>query len=556
MEQEKVQERDWGWVFHVLTKGPASQRCQIPMPDTIIFKDSEPCRWLFTSKAGTIMSRSGNKLKLAKIKRRFMDRHMLVEGDEDADKPACVVRKAGGDPLKVELMSAGELTALAADTSGGLRAGIVALQDYIEAERPTNLRCKYIRTDEHTGMAKGYRIETHKMNEVSAATQKIFNQAKQKDIRTIKSQMSEVNQLVESITFRIVRFIESRVPMVVLSMAAEFVMDDYNQAWFTHCAELITGPKAARWKPPSGNFSRLEPNRRLRPHLVRKKPLKDGTPVCCGDYCHANVNDIINPPEDEQGTKNPNVTDLSIFTNESKIDQIEKDAAPIDYSKPVVGVRSLLSKSVFLARMEKNAVDTSLMDELLYKKSKRQLEQRMLPQIRPTASSKHSLHDYYDMVPVCDKCFKVYCHLDRERAMAQIESPVAKEEEDTRKSSPLFGGGVPTELPPADDAYDMSAKGIRQRLTDLYTAQAKPMSSSPTFVPSANPLSGGMGSTLASMGMRGAPIKRSVTVMEKDHTLPNLATQKNKAFPRSKSSMLGKITQHSGGDANMLPSLV
>ena len=36
---------------------------------------------------------SGNKLKLAKIKRRFMDRHMLVEGDEDADKPACVVRK-------------------------------------------------------------------------------------------------------------------------------------------------------------------------------------------------------------------------------------------------------------------------------------------------------------------------------------------------------------------------------------------------------------------------------------------------------------------------------
>lgn len=39
------------------------------------------------------MSRSGNKLKLAKIKRRFMDRHMLVEGDEDADKPACVVRK-------------------------------------------------------------------------------------------------------------------------------------------------------------------------------------------------------------------------------------------------------------------------------------------------------------------------------------------------------------------------------------------------------------------------------------------------------------------------------
>lgn len=114
---------------------------------------------------------------------------------------------------------------------------------------------------------------------------------------------------------------------------------------------------------------------------MRKKPLKDGTPVCCGDYCHANVNDIINPPEDEQGTKNPNVTDLSIFTNESKIDQIEKDAAPIDYSKPVVGVRSLLSKSVFLARMEKNAVDTSLMDELLYKKSKRQLEQRMLPQV-------------------------------------------------------------------------------------------------------------------------------------------------------------------------------
>ena len=126
----------------------------------------------------------------------------------------------------------------------------------------------------------------------------------------------------------------------------------------------------------------MEPNRQLRPHLVRKKPLKDGTPVCCGDYCHCNVNEILNPP-DETGSPT-DVTDLSIFTNEDKLAQIEKDSrdtVPIDYSKPVVGVRTLLSKSVFLARMEKNAGDKLLLEEQSYQRSKRELEQRMLPQV-------------------------------------------------------------------------------------------------------------------------------------------------------------------------------
>ena len=64
---------------------------------------------------------------------------------------------------------------------------------------------------------------------MSDSTQKIFKQANQGDMRFIKSQMSEANQLIEGLTFRIVRFVESRVPVVVLSMVAEYVMDDYNQ---------------------------------------------------------------------------------------------------------------------------------------------------------------------------------------------------------------------------------------------------------------------------------------------------------------------------------------
>jgi len=85
MTESEATQRDWGWVFHVLTKGPSSNRCkvpnaredtvvhatnrslaehaallrshergsmalthllswQLPIPDTILFKDSEPCR--------------------------------------------------------------------------------------------------------------------------------------------------------------------------------------------------------------------------------------------------------------------------------------------------------------------------------------------------------------------------------------------------------------------------------------------------------------------------------------------------------------------------------
>merc|ERR1712166_1544782 len=153
-------------------QGPAAQRCQIPLPDTILFKDAEPCRWVFTAKTGHVMSRSGNKLKLAKIKRRFMDRHH-IEGDDIEDRRVRVCRKAGGGGVDVQLLTAAELTELCSDA--GSRGGIVALQDFIEASRLTTFKCKYQRTDDYGGQTKGFKFETHKVNEVSAETLKILN---------------------------------------------------------------------------------------------------------------------------------------------------------------------------------------------------------------------------------------------------------------------------------------------------------------------------------------------------------------------------------------------
>jgi len=550
-EEEGITERDWGWVFHALTKGPAAQRCQIPLPDTILFKDAEPCRWVFTAKTGHVMSRSGNKLKLAKIKRRFMDRHH-IEGDDIEDRRVCVCRKASGDGVNVQLLTAAELTELCSDA--GSRGGIVALQDFIEASRLTTFKCKYQRTDDYGGQTKGFKFETHKVNEVSAETLKILNGCGQGDMRVIKSQMSEVNQLVEGLTWRIVRCIESRLPMMVRSMVAEFVLDDKNQAWFTHTSELITGPKPKQWHAPSGNAEKIEPDRHKRPQLVRRKPLRDGTPVCCGDFCQSNIGELIGLGDDT----NPGPGDMSVFAHDKgPTDKQQKQEKKC--SQPVAG-KSILYKSVFLARMDADGKNAAVDDAMM----RQHLERRVLPQVVPTIQSRHSLHDYYEMVPVCDNCYKVYCHYDRERTRSP--DPIM-EAQDMKNNSPLSPAA---KVAPVEETYDMSAKGIRQRLTDLYTMQCKPLSNNYTqdrrggqadqFGGGGNMISNGLKLMKGQKINNRAPgpnmPKRSVSVLDEDRRLPNLAAQSGKAFPRSKTSFGGnKVSQQKRGVSNTLPSL-
>jgi len=344
-----------------------------------------------------VMSRSGNKLKLAKIKRRFMDRHN-VEGDDTDDRKVCVSRKAGSDAMIVKALTAAELTELCSNS--GSRGGFVALQDFVGASRLTNFKCKYTRTDDYGGQTKGFKFETHKVNEVSAETLKVLNTGGQGDMRLIKSQMSEVNQLVEGLTWRIVRCVESRLPMMVQKMVAEFVVDDNNQAWFTHTSELTTGPKPEKWHAPSGHSAKIEPDRHKRPQLIRRKPLADGTPVCCGDFCNSNMAQIIAASGDDS---NP-ASDLSLFGADSKIAPVseKQDTQEKNQSLPVAG-KTILYKSIFLQRMEASGSNMGVEDGLL----RQQLERRVLPQMKPTIQSRHSLHDYYEMISVCDNCYKV-----------------------------------------------------------------------------------------------------------------------------------------------------
>lgn len=312
--------RDWGWIFHVLTKGPSSSRCKIPLPDTILFKESEPCRWVFTAKTGHVMSRSGNKLKLAKMKRRLMSRLML---DEEEDSiPVCILRKGSGDRPNVSMMSPAQLSKFCAEAGAGLRNGTIAVQDYIDAAHPVAFKCVYTRSEEHDSNTKGFKFETYKINAVSADTRKIFNRntGGASEIDVVKSQMTEANSLVEGITFRICRFVESNLPLRVQRMVAEYVMDDHSQVWFTHTSELLTVPKEKKWNPESGNEKKPTQVPTLaqklqKPHRVRLQPAKDGTHLCAGDYCH----DSVVKSEIDGGE------DLSKFTNDNLAEESEKN---------------------------------------------------------------------------------------------------------------------------------------------------------------------------------------------------------------------------------------
>lgn len=603
MDEDTGTVRDWGWVFHVLTKGPSTNRCKIPLPDTILFKDSEPCRWVFTAKSGHVMSRSGNKLKLAKMKRRLLAK---VGDDEEEDRiPVCLHRKGDTRHPQVKYLSPKELVKFCAeDGAGGVRGGTIAIQDFIDAAHPIAFRCVYSRVQgDEIGIhaKKGFRFETYKINHVSERAKRIFKNSGGGvgggDI--CKSQMTEANALIEGITFRICRFIEASLPLRVARMSAEFVMDDYGQAWFTHTSELITVPKEKKWQPDSGNTNLFvkspDMDRKLRkPHRVRVQPGRDGITMCAGDYCH----DIKKAIEIEGGE------DMTQYTAEDEVAQEAKARGEGKKAKkageipgPAVATHAVLYKSIYLARRERaeeeglrveHAPVVTVYDRLQAQigfktrmTAEGELAQRQMPQLIPTYASKHSLTDYYDMVPVCQHCSKVYLRMDRLRNGEEDE---VEEEIHEPPKSPLLGnmhgstspygdtgmgGTTGTALASVEEEVDNTAAGIRERLMEMYSLAAKaPPKEDKTIVLNTKPLL--VGSSEVSNLLKISRIKkqgntdedyeemfsldrgkkkRSKSSMNHLGRLPNVKKLEETSFPRarSKTSMDGSIAKASRG---------
>lgn len=251
-----------------------------------------------------------------------------------------------------------------------------------------------------------------------------------------------------------------------------------------------------------------------------------------------------------------------------------------------MATHAVLYKSIYLARLERKTKDgtggTGGEDEgndvfsRLQKTGAMAAEEehaaRCLPQLIPTYASKHSLQDYYDMVPVCHNCSKTYQYMDRQRSdeeeglvePAMLEPP----------RSPLLGN-VPEdarkEIPVLEDEVDNSAAGIRERLMNMYCTAAKaPQMEEKPLVLNTEVI--GQGSNLFSK-MIGISKKKKLSNTDEDYEkmfavkrkpkrsssvlsqskvgrLPNLQKHEKGAFPRSKTSMDGAIGKASRGILN------
>ena len=104
---------------------------------------------------------------------------------------------------------------------------------------------------------------------------------------------------------------------------------------------------------------------------MRRKPLRDGTPVCCGDFCQSNIGELIGLGDDT----NPGPGDMSVFAHDKgPTDKQQKQEKKC--SQPVAG-KSILYKSVFLARMDADGKNAAVDDAMM----RQHLERRVLPQV-------------------------------------------------------------------------------------------------------------------------------------------------------------------------------
>jgi len=355
-------------------------------------------------------------------------------------------------------------------------------------------------------------------------------------------------------------------------------------------------PKEESWEPASGNSKRFSEVRTLenklsKPQRVRIQPQKDGTQLCAGDYCH----DKVLKCEVDSGE------DLSKFTNQANLTEEaeklgvaspggDKKKAP-NKNQPNAATHAVLYKSIYLARLERKEKSTESQSNNIYHMEEAGGEEgvfsrlqktggmapedeqaaRCLPQLIPTYASKHSLQDYYDMVPVCHCCFKVYQYLDRQRI-----DPLEEHREPSPEppKSPLLGNVMEAavkELQPVEEEVDNSAAGIRERLMSMYCNAAKPAKDEPISSSGvdAGPAAA-QGNNISNMvkistkkklenddedyekmfalKKRGNARSSSVTKQASNiGRLPSVKKHETGAFPRSKTSMDGAFSKGSRG---------
>jgi hypothetical protein len=173
--------------------------------------------------------------------------------------------------------------------------------------------------------------------------------------------------------------------------------------------------------------------------------------------------------------------------------------------------------------------------------AEQELEKRCLPQLIPTYASKHSLVDYYDMVPVCQNCAKAYIHLDKVRTGE--EEPVEELPPEPPKS-PLLGTlapDSPNEAQDIEQEVDGTAAGIRERLMEMYSMAAKaPPKDEKKIILNTAPLK--EGSTEVSRLLKMSRIKKEGKTdddYERMFPLPSHGHGIKALKARSKSSMSG-----------------
>ena len=372
------------WVISALWERN-QDRAHLRIPDTVVYENGSPHRWLFTNKNGEIVKK--RSLDFTAIKNRFTRIALQNRGNDQ--RLVCVARYIDG---RATVLNADEFQKLAEAKLEGLSA----IQCYIHARGGpgTVYRNDY-------SVVKG-RVLTATSKHAPGGTGGASG---------LRCFATRINEQLDRISKSVVRYIECHKRVRVLKMTAEYVIDDDEKIWFSWPASAVIS--SCDGKTSSAMQDLTSPSSRQKRSDPATKFLCAGS--CSGDFCNFF----------ESGTVSSHEIAQRLFSGEEfSLVSTEMARASPESERPTLENAStemfdVTFKSIALARSEERApfrqdlperndaalgvMRSTLSNELKMSWAERRGE------VRGGASN------YYRNVKVCSACFKVYTTLDQGR---------------------------------------------------------------------------------------------------------------------------------------------
>ena len=264
-------EQSQNWVFENMCK-PQAPMTFIRIAETVLIRDGQVFRWLFTAADGSVKSKRSDKLNSGAVRDAF-------ETEMTAGS------------FFTAVMRTAESTQLL--DKEGLRDAVYNLQSinsmqrYIESRggNATRHRCTYTFSLEmhrhRVSYSKLAYIGSDGVDAHRAGARYRTIDDERSEVVEIRSNSRDVNERLDAATRHLVQRCEYNARCLILHMSADFIIDASDQLWFVNARDVVTRTRSSSNRPGKSQSSWIPTN----PGLQAAKSL------CMGDHCNLPLDD-------------------------------------------------------------------------------------------------------------------------------------------------------------------------------------------------------------------------------------------------------------------------